>query len=56
MAAVQMVRKRRGADLAPDVSDAFLGAADHLLATIETESVWEAALDAEPEPHQKLAN
>jgi HD-GYP domain-containing protein (c-di-GMP phosphodiesterase class II) len=49
------VRKRRGADLDPEVSDAFLRAADDLLATIETDSVWDAALAAEPEPHRTLA-
>jgi HD-GYP domain-containing protein (c-di-GMP phosphodiesterase class II) len=54
-AVVQMVRKRRGADLDPEVSDAFLRAADDLLATIETDSVWDAAPAAEPEPHHKLA-
>ena len=48
VAAVEMVRGRRGADLDPEVADAFLGGADDLLATVETESVWDAALAAEP--------
>jgi HD-GYP domain-containing protein (c-di-GMP phosphodiesterase class II) len=52
--ALDMVRKRRGADLDPNVSGAFLGAADELLADIESESLWQATLDAEPDPRQRV--
>jgi len=54
-AAVEVVRRRRGAHLDPNVADAFLGAADRLLEPVEAESVWDTALEAEPRPYQCLA-
>jgi HD-GYP domain-containing protein (c-di-GMP phosphodiesterase class II)/DNA-binding CsgD family transcriptional regulator len=54
-AAVRMVRKRRGADLDPAVADAFLGAPSELLAPLAADSVWDAALEAEPEPHVRVS-
>jgi HD-GYP domain-containing protein (c-di-GMP phosphodiesterase class II)/DNA-binding CsgD family transcriptional regulator len=54
-AAVAMVRKRRGADLDPAVVDAFLDASEQLLTPLGSESVWEAALEAEPEPRLRVS-
>lgn len=49
-AATDMVRRRAGEDLDPALCGVFIKKAPDLLATIERESVWEAALDAEPQP------
>jgi HD-GYP domain-containing protein (c-di-GMP phosphodiesterase class II) len=53
-AAVHMLRERRSADLDPRIVDTLLGKADALLPCLEDDSVWEAALQAEPEPWQRL--
>jgi HD-GYP domain-containing protein (c-di-GMP phosphodiesterase class II) len=46
----QMVRSRAGGEHDPAVASAFLSESDELLDTIEAGSVWDAALEAEPEP------
>ncbi len=53
-AAIAMVRRRTGVDFDPAVAGTFLGNADALLAQIEPESIWETALEAEPEPRPWL--
>ena len=52
--AVAMVRRRTGIDLDPAVATAFLRHADALFAQLEAESVWDIALQAEPEPRPWL--
>jgi hypothetical protein len=54
VAAIAMVRRRTGVDFDPAVAGAFLQNAESLLAQIESESIWEAALEAEPEPRPWL--
>src|SRR3569833_1111460 len=49
-AACQVVRDRRGGMFDPQVADTFLHGAKHLVEPLETESAWDAALAAEPEP------
>jgi HD-GYP domain-containing protein (c-di-GMP phosphodiesterase class II)/DNA-binding CsgD family transcriptional regulator len=51
-AAVAVCIQRRGGDLDPGAVDAFLEAPDDLLTPLEEESVWDLALEAEPEPHR----
>jgi HD-GYP domain-containing protein (c-di-GMP phosphodiesterase class II) len=46
----QMVRRRAGGEHDPEVAAAFLSESDELLNGIEAGSVWDAALEAEPEP------
>jgi HD-GYP domain-containing protein (c-di-GMP phosphodiesterase class II) len=53
-AAVSMVRRRAGADVDPTIAATFLRHADALLGQLEAESVWDAALQAEPEPRPWL--
>src|SRR5262249_13283315 len=49
-AAVDVVARRRGSELDPAFADVFLGIADLVMDRIAAPSVWEAFLDAEPEP------
>jgi HD-GYP domain-containing protein (c-di-GMP phosphodiesterase class II) len=53
-AALAMVRQRTGKTFDPIVARTFLQHADALLALIEVESVWDAAIAAEPEPRPWL--
>lgn len=46
-AACDFVRRQRGKQLDPSLADVFLGAADVLLAGLDTDS-WTAVIDAEP--------
>lgn len=48
-AATTMVRRRRG-EFDPSLTSIFLRIAPDLLSQLETESVWDSALAAEPEP------
>ncbi len=48
-----MIRRRRG-EFDPAIVEAFVRIAPDLLAEIEPESVWDAALAAEPEPRAQL--
>jgi HD-GYP domain-containing protein (c-di-GMP phosphodiesterase class II)/DNA-binding CsgD family transcriptional regulator len=48
-----VLRRRRG-EFDPAIVDAFIRIAPDLLAEIEPESVWDAALAAEPEPSAQL--
>jgi HD-GYP domain-containing protein (c-di-GMP phosphodiesterase class II)/DNA-binding CsgD family transcriptional regulator len=51
-AAVAVLEARRGGELDPDLTSAFLRRADDLLALATLPSVWEAVLAAEPTPHR----
>ncbi len=53
-AALAMVRQRAGKTFDPTVARTFLQHADGLLAQVEVESVWDAAIAAEPEPRPWL--
>ena len=53
--AIENVERRRGGWFDPDVADAFLHSADALLRALEQGSVWDAVLDAEPEPRMTIA-
>jgi HD-GYP domain-containing protein (c-di-GMP phosphodiesterase class II)/DNA-binding CsgD family transcriptional regulator len=55
-AAIEVARRRRGKDLDPMAVDAFLDAQDELLEKLDGGSVWDQALEAEPEPHRRIAN
>ncbi len=48
----EVVARRRGTQLDPAFADAFLGAADEILAPFEAPSVWDAAITSEPEPRR----
>lgn len=50
----KMVRRRSGAQHDPRVVGAFLKHSDELLDVIESDSVWDAVLEAEPEPRPWL--
>jgi len=49
-AAVEIVRKRRGAQLDPGLAELFLAEAPMILAPLASPSVWEEFLAAEPQP------
>lgn len=49
-AAIDAVRSQGGSDLDPQLAELFVRKAPELLEPLEQESVWEAVLDAEPEP------
>ncbi len=49
-AAVHAVRRGRGQEFDPALADMFLGNSKERLAEISTESVWDLALESEPEP------
>lgn len=53
-AARAFIRRGSGGWFDPAIAEAFLGRSDDLLAEIEAESVWDAAIDAEPEPRLML--
>jgi HD-GYP domain-containing protein (c-di-GMP phosphodiesterase class II)/DNA-binding CsgD family transcriptional regulator len=53
-AAIAVARRRRGGHFDPAVADAFLAAADELVAPLETGDAGAAALAAEPRPHTRL--
>ena len=52
--AVDMARERAGRSYDPEVVDCFCRCAPDLLAQLDTPSVWEAILEAEPAPPQCL--
>ncbi|HVS06084.1 MAG TPA: HD domain-containing phosphohydrolase [Candidatus Dormibacteraeota bacterium] len=51
-AAAEVVGRRAGTELDPDLARMFVTNADDLLAPMEAGSLWDAALDAEPEPQR----
>jgi HD-GYP domain-containing protein (c-di-GMP phosphodiesterase class II) len=53
-AAVEVVRRRSGTQLDPGLARMFITNADALLAPTEAASVWDEALNAEPEPQRRL--
>ncbi len=53
-AAQAMVRQRAGKELDPTIARTFLQNADALLEQTEVESIWDAAVAAEPEPRPWL--
>ena len=54
-AAREFVTRGRGGWFDPAVATAFLESAGELLEPIEAESIWDAALEAEPEPRLRLS-
>jgi HD-GYP domain-containing protein (c-di-GMP phosphodiesterase class II) len=54
--ALEKARQRRGGWFDPIVADAVLGNADVLFEALETGSVWELLLDAEPTPRMTIAS
>src|SRR5262245_26020692 len=54
-AAVEVIAERAGSAYDPALADVFLGGAAELLAVVDTDSVWDAALAAEPPPRQRLS-
>jgi HD-GYP domain-containing protein (c-di-GMP phosphodiesterase class II)/DNA-binding CsgD family transcriptional regulator len=54
-AACAVVRRRRGGQFDPRIADAFLERAPEILASVEAESVWDEALEAEPAPQARAA-
>jgi HD-GYP domain-containing protein (c-di-GMP phosphodiesterase class II) len=54
-AAVEVIRRRSGGMLDPAVASEFQPAASQLLSSLESMDVWQAALDAEPSPHRRIA-
>lgn len=46
----KMVRRRSGGQHDPQIADIFLKRSDELLDAIEQDSIWDAVLEAEPEP------
>jgi len=55
-AALDVARRQRGRHFDPQVVDVFGRDLDLLLAPLEAESVWEAAMDAEPPPRRRLSS
>jgi putative nucleotidyltransferase with HDIG domain len=55
VAAVEEVQRRRGAELDPDLVDAFVRRAGDLLTPLRNPSVWDAFLEAEPRPFVRIA-
>lgn len=53
-AAVAAVRDRAGDWYAPDVAEAFLRSPDEILEPMTAPSLWDAVLDAEPEPRLRM--
>lgn len=51
-AADDVVRSRRGGEFDPELCDLWLANSSELLRPLGRESLWEAALAAEPEPHR----
>jgi putative nucleotidyltransferase with HDIG domain len=54
-AATEIVRKRKYGQLDPAVAEAFLGDADAILKPLAAPSVWDAFLEAEPEPQRTFS-
>jgi HD-GYP domain-containing protein (c-di-GMP phosphodiesterase class II) len=54
-AADEVVRGRRGSELDPELCDLWLGHGEEVLRQGGQDSIWEAALEAEPEPRQFVA-
>jgi HD-GYP domain-containing protein (c-di-GMP phosphodiesterase class II) len=54
-AAIEIVRKRRGQQLDPEIADAFLGNAAAIVAPLASPSVWDEFLGAEPEPRRPFS-
>jgi HD-GYP domain-containing protein (c-di-GMP phosphodiesterase class II) len=52
--AVGEVRRRRGGQVDPSISDAFLADAAAVWPLLEHPSIWEVYLDAEPDPPRRL--
>lgn len=50
-----VVESRKGAEFEPGMADAFLREGPGILAEIEKDSVWDATLEAEPEPRLSWA-
>jgi HD-GYP domain-containing protein (c-di-GMP phosphodiesterase class II) len=50
--AAEVVRKRRGGEFDPTISDAFLEIHRDLFANLSEGSVWDQTLEAEPHPHR----
>jgi HD-GYP domain-containing protein (c-di-GMP phosphodiesterase class II)/DNA-binding CsgD family transcriptional regulator len=55
-AAIDASRRHRGHHFDPHVVDVFVDAGQELLAPLESVSVWEAALAAEPAPRRRLTS
>lgn len=53
-AAVLVVRQRSGSELDPGLARLFVKNADELLEPTEAASLWDEALNAEPEPQRRL--
>jgi HD-GYP domain-containing protein (c-di-GMP phosphodiesterase class II) len=53
--AVDVIRRRSGSMLDPAIVSEFERAASEMLSEIESIDVWQAALDAEPSPHRRIA-
>jgi HD-GYP domain-containing protein (c-di-GMP phosphodiesterase class II) len=51
-AAAQVVRKRKGGEFDPTLADAFVGICPELFRGLGEGSLWEQALEAEPQPHR----
>ena len=51
-AAARVVRKRRGGEFDPTLADAFVPICAELFSHLGEGSVWEQALEAEPQPHR----
>jgi DNA-binding CsgD family transcriptional regulator len=51
-AAARVVRKRRGGEFDPTLADAFVAICPELFSRLGEGSVWEQALEAEPQPHR----
>jgi response regulator RpfG family c-di-GMP phosphodiesterase/DNA-binding CsgD family transcriptional regulator len=51
-AAARVVRKRRGGEFDPTLADAFVAICPELFRHIGEGSVWDQALEAEPQPHR----
>jgi HD-GYP domain-containing protein (c-di-GMP phosphodiesterase class II) len=50
----EAIRKRRGHGYDPSITDAFLGASGDVVSAFPADSVWDAALAAEPEPQVRI--
>lgn len=53
-AALSVLRQRRGSELDPQLTDAFLARGEALLAEVSGPSVWELLLSLEPSPHRTV--
>lgn len=53
-AAVDAVRQRSGTEFDPGVVSALLASADDVMRGLEEPSVWDIALESEPQPHRHL--